>query len=344
MVQFYRPGDPNGSGEPQTHYLGNRPRMRNVVEKCTFCIQRVRIGNIPEMRRGLPGRSSQIRQSPRSQQRNQQDHKDQKGFPFEGRSEHSAEILLLLRYLTDEGTSWQRSGFLFAAGRRLMTGPPHILRLGVWCCSSRPLSASRPIPVQLQQGLIVTGMTSYVSWGFYIGNFTFLVGVAAAAVLLIIPAYLYDFGPIKEIVIVGEALAVSALCMCLMFVTADLGRPDRVWHLIPGLGILNLPRSLLGWDIVVLNGYLFLNLFIPGYLLWNAYHQQARKHELHPSLHSSFHPLGGQHSHRDRVHLQWPCGATILECFHSGPKISGVRLLFRTGAGHSALPDRQELH
>ena len=124
---------------------------------------------------------------------------------------------------------------------------------------------------QLQHGLVVTGMTSYVSWGLYIGNFAFLVGVAAAAVLLIIPSYLYDFGPIKEIVIVGEALAVSVLIMCMMFVTADLGRPDRIWHLIPGLGILNIPSSLLGWDIVVLNGYLFLNLFIPGYLLAKAY-------------------------------------------------------------------------
>jgi molybdopterin-containing oxidoreductase family membrane subunit len=127
---------------------------------------------------------------------------------------------------------------------------------------------------QLSHGLIVTGMTSYVSWGFYIGNFTFLVGVAAAAVLLIIPAYLYDFGPIKDVVIVGEALAVSALLMCMMFVTADLGRPDRIWHLIPGLGILNLPRSMLGWDIVVLNGYLILNLIIPGYILWQAYHDK----------------------------------------------------------------------
>jgi len=127
---------------------------------------------------------------------------------------------------------------------------------------------------QLQTGLIVTGMTSYVSWGFYLGNFTFLVGVAAAAVLLIIPAYLYDFGPIKEIVIVGEILAVTALLMCMMFVTADLGRPDRLWHLFPGLGILNLPRSMLAWDIVVLNGYLFLNLFIPGYIIYKAYNEK----------------------------------------------------------------------
>jgi Ni/Fe-hydrogenase subunit HybB-like protein len=164
----------------------------------------------------------------------------------------------------------QRSGFLVGVPKRLVTGPPiYYVWMGLLLVVATVGIVS--YTTQLQRGLIVTGMTSYVSWGFYIGNFTFLVGVAAAAVLLIIPAYLYDFGPIKDIVIVGEGLAVAALCMCLMFVTADLGRPDRVWHLIPGLGILNLPKSLLGWDIVVLNGYLFLNLFIPGYILYHAY-------------------------------------------------------------------------
>ena len=167
----------------------------------------------------------------------------------------------------------ERSGFIIEAGRRLIKGPP-IYYFWVVLLAVLAFVGVYAYTKQIQAGLIVTGMTSYVSWGLYIGNFTFLVGVAAAAVLLIIPAYLYDFGPIKEIVIVGEALAVSALLMCLMFVTADLGRPDRVWHLIPGLGILNLPSSLLGWDIVVLNGYLFLNLFIPGYILWNAYYDK----------------------------------------------------------------------
>jgi molybdopterin-containing oxidoreductase family membrane subunit len=160
--------------------------------------------------------------------------------------------------------------FLVGAAQRIIKGSPLYYMWVVFLLVMIAVGITAYVR-QLQSGLIVTGMTSYVSWGFYIGNFTFLVGVAAAAVLLIIPAYLYDFGPIKEIVIIGEALAVSALLMCLMFVTADLGRPDRVWHLIPGLGILNLPSSLLGWDIVVLNGYLFLNIFIPGYIIYKAY-------------------------------------------------------------------------
>ncbi len=172
-----------------------------------------------------------------------------------------------------------RSNFIIEAAKRLVTGPPlYYFWIGLLLVIAG--IGIGAYTKQLEQGLIVTGMTSYVSWGFYIGNFTFLVGVAAAAVLLIIPAYLYDFGPIKDIVIVGEALAVSALSMCMMFVTADLGRPDRLWHLLPGLGILNLPRSLLGWDIVVLNGYLFLNLIIPGYILFKAHRNKPANMKL----------------------------------------------------------------
>ncbi len=167
----------------------------------------------------------------------------------------------------------KRPFFIAEVAKRLLQGPP-IYYSWMFILTVMAAVGVMAYVKQLQTGLIVTGMTSYVSWGFYIGNFTFLVGVAAAAVLLVIPAYLYDFGPIKDIVIVGEALAVSALAMCMMFVTADLGRPDRIWHLVPGLGILNLPRSLLGWDIVVLNGYMFLNLFIPGYILTKAYYNQ----------------------------------------------------------------------
>src|SRR5512143_2760124 len=103
---------------------------------------------------------------------------------------------------------------------------------------------------QVTTGLVLTSMRDQVSWGFYIGNFTFLVGVAAAAVVLVIPAYVYDWKPIREIVIFGELLAVSAILMCMLFVMADIGRPDRFWHLMPPLGFLNFPRSILAWDMI----------------------------------------------------------------------------------------------
>jgi molybdopterin-containing oxidoreductase family membrane subunit len=128
---------------------------------------------------------------------------------------------------------------------------------------------------QLERGLIVTNMRDQVSWAFYIGNFTFLVGVAAAAVMLVIPAYIYDWKPIKEIAIFGELLAVSAIVMCMLFVFVDVGRPDRVWHLMPFFGSLNLPSSLLGWDVLVLNLYFVLNLVIVVHLLYTAYHRRS---------------------------------------------------------------------
>ena len=128
---------------------------------------------------------------------------------------------------------------------------------------------------QLNEGLVVTAMRDQVSWGFYISNFTFLVGVAAAAVLLVIPAYVYHWKPIKEIAVLGELLAISAICMCLMFVTADLGHPERFWHLIPKVGILNFPHSLLAWDVVVLNAYLILNLVIAVYILYETYYKRT---------------------------------------------------------------------
>ncbi len=119
---------------------------------------------------------------------------------------------------------------------------------------------------QVYQGLIVTNMRDQVSWGFYISNFTFLVGVAAAAVLLVIPAYLYHFKSIKRIVAFGELLAVTAVIMAMLFVVVDIGRPDRIWHMILGLGKLNFPSSILAWDVLVLNGYLLINLTITCYI------------------------------------------------------------------------------
>jgi Ni/Fe-hydrogenase subunit HybB-like protein len=131
---------------------------------------------------------------------------------------------------------------------------------------------------QVVHGLYVTGMSDQVSWGVYIANFTFMVGVAAAAAMLVIPVYIYKNHELHDLVIFGELLAVAAILMCLAFVTVDLGRPDRFWHLIPGIGKFNFPGSMLSWDVIVLNGYLLLNVHICGYLLYCRYrgHKPAK--------------------------------------------------------------------
>ena len=111
---------------------------------------------------------------------------------------------------------------------------------------------------QLNEGLGITGLSRDVSWGLYIGQFTFLVGVAASAVMLVIPYYLHDFKKFSKIVILGEFLAVSAVIMCVLFIMADMGQPMRVANIL----LHPAPGSIVFWDVVVLNGYLLLNIVI----------------------------------------------------------------------------------
>lgn len=124
---------------------------------------------------------------------------------------------------------------------------------------------------QLGSGMGVTAMSDHVSWGLYIANLAYMVGLAAGAVMMVIPAYLYDDHDMHDVVIVGEILAVAAIAMALAFVTVDLGRPDRFWHMTPLIGRFHWPVSMLTWDVVVLTGYLLLNLHICGYLLYMRY-------------------------------------------------------------------------
>lgn len=120
---------------------------------------------------------------------------------------------------------------------------------------------------QLNHGLVTTNMRDSVSWAFYIGNFTFLVGIAAAAVMLVIPAYIYNWKPIKEIVIFGELLAICAVVMSIGFIIVDIGNPLRFWHMLPGIGTMNFPSSMLSWDFFVLLTYLLINLVVVIHLL-----------------------------------------------------------------------------
>lgn len=163
--------------------------------------------------------------------------------------------------------------FLLDAIRAIFTGPRHYW-LWLLFLSLFLVNGVFAYVTQIREGLVVTGMSDQVSWGFYISNFAFLVGIAAAAVLLVIPAYIFDRRDVKEVVLVGEGMAVAAVVMAMLFVIADLGRPERFWHMIPWIGELNFPLSLLAWDVIVLSGYLLLNLGIPFYILYGKYRGQ----------------------------------------------------------------------
>ena len=115
---------------------------------------------------------------------------------------------------------------------------------------------------QLRVGLGITGMGRDVSWGFYIGQFTFLVGVAAAAVMVVLPYYLHHYKAFGRITILAEFLGVGAVTMCLLFILVDLGNPTRALNVL----FHPTPNSILFWDMIVLNGYLFLNIFVG----WNV--------------------------------------------------------------------------
>ena len=124
--------------------------------------------------------------------------------------------------------------------------------------------------LQNTEGLIVTGMTSQIHDGLYLANLVFLVGVAAGAVTIVFPAYVYHHEGMHKVTVLGEMLAISAVIMVMMFVFAHMGRPDRLWHMVPPMGIYSF-SSMLGWDVLVLNGYLFLNLIVGFWYLWSKY-------------------------------------------------------------------------
>ncbi|MCK5205121.1 MAG: polysulfide reductase NrfD, partial [Desulfobacterales bacterium] len=125
---------------------------------------------------------------------------------------------------------------------------------------------------QLDFGLGITGLSRDVSWGFYIANFTFLVGVAAGGVMVVLPYYLHDYKAFGKVTILGEFLAIASVIMCVTFILVDLGQPMRVLNVF----LYPSPNSVLFWDTIVLQGYLLLNIVIG----WNVL--EAERNGVHP--------------------------------------------------------------
>jgi molybdopterin-containing oxidoreductase family membrane subunit len=111
---------------------------------------------------------------------------------------------------------------------------------------------------QFREGLTITGLSRDVVWGFYIAQFTFLVGVAASAVMVVLPYYLHDYKAFGKMTILGEFLAIAAVIMCMLFIFVDMGMPNRIMNMI----FHPTPNSMMFWDGVALGGYLLLNILI----------------------------------------------------------------------------------
>lgn len=120
-------------------------------------------------------------------------------------------------------------------------------------------------------GMYLTGMGRDLSWGLYISQFTFLVGVAAGGLMLVLPFYVHNYKAFGRLTILGEFLAISALVMCLMFIMADIGQPLRGLNMI----LHPTPNSMLFWDMCVLLGYLTLNI-ICGWIILTAERKQVK--------------------------------------------------------------------
>jgi molybdopterin-containing oxidoreductase family membrane subunit len=136
---------------------------------------------------------------------------------------------------------------------------------------------------QLTYGLGVTGLSRDVTWGLYIAQFTFFVGVAASAVMVVLPYYLHDYKQFGKITILGELLAVAAVTMCMLFIFVDMGQPARVMNVL----LHPTPHSMMFWDMISLNGYLLLNALIAFTTLYSEKKGVPTPHWVKPFIYLS---------------------------------------------------------
>ncbi len=192
---------------------------------------------------------------------------------------------------------------------------------------------------QLDFGLGITGMSRDVSWGFYIANFTFLVGVAAGGVMVVLPYYLHDYKAYGKVTILGEFLAIASVVMCITFILVDLGQPMRV------MNVLLYPTPELG---AVLGHHRAERLPVPepDHRLERARGGAQRRAlpELAQAAHLPFDPLGGQHPHRHRLPVLRPARPGLLADRHPGPALPVVGLRLGAGAVDPAVPGHPPRH
>ena len=115
--------------------------------------------------------------------------------------------------------------------------------------------------MQLIYGLSVTGMRDYVSWGVYMTNFVFFIGVSHAGTLISAILRVTNAEWRRPITRMAEGITVFALLVGAPMVIVDMGRPDRLHHVLL-FGRMNSPIL---WDVLSVSTYItgsFLYLYV----------------------------------------------------------------------------------
>jgi Ni/Fe-hydrogenase subunit HybB-like protein len=115
---------------------------------------------------------------------------------------------------------------------------------------------------QIREGLVVTGMRDQVSWGLYITNFVFFIGISHAGTLISAILRVTHTEWRRPITRLAEGITVFALCIGAPMVIIDLGRPERMLNLFRYGRI----QSPILWDVLSVSTYLTgcaLYLYIP---------------------------------------------------------------------------------
>lgn len=111
---------------------------------------------------------------------------------------------------------------------------------------------------QLKEGLIVTNMGDYVSWGIYISNFVFFVAVSLVGSLITAIFRLAGVSWRTPLTRIAEIIAVSNITFAALIIIVDMGRPERLYFLFSHGRI----QSPILWDVIVITTYFCLSLFL----------------------------------------------------------------------------------
>lgn len=111
---------------------------------------------------------------------------------------------------------------------------------------------------QLSQGLVVTAMRDYVSWGIYISNFVFFVAISLVGSLITAVLRLSNVHWSTPLTRIAEIIAVSAITFASIIIIVDMGRPERFYNLF----IHGRLQSPIIWDVIVIMTYFFVSILL----------------------------------------------------------------------------------